>query len=91
MASIDSRYPGKFRARISIPDLPRLTKTFSSRKEAEDWAAFQENLILKIQAAVEKKWCLAELAKRAPISKFHAWLTYHTKHQRCMRRSVHTY
>lgn len=66
MASIDTRYPGKFRARIFIPDLPRVTKNFSSRKEAEDWAAFQEKLILKIQAAVEKKWCFAELAKRAP-------------------------
>ncbi|WP_188380148.1 site-specific integrase [Oxalicibacterium faecigallinarum] len=66
MASIDSRYPGKFRVRISLPDLPRLTKTFSSRKEAEDWASYQENLIIKIQKAIERKLRLAELAKCAP-------------------------
>lgn len=66
MASIDSRYPGKFRARISLPDLPRLTKTFSSRKEAEDWASFQENLIIKIQTAIERKLRLAESARHAP-------------------------
>lgn len=66
MATIDSRYPGKFRARVCLPDAPRLTKTFSSRKEAEEWASFHENLIIQIQAAIEKKLRLAEVAKLPP-------------------------
>lgn len=64
MAAIDNRYPGKFRARVSLPDATRLTKTFSSRKEAEKWATFHLNLITQIQAAIEKKLRLAEIAKQ---------------------------
>lgn len=66
MASIDSRYPGRFRARISLPDCPRLTKTFSTRKEAEEWASFQENLIIQIQSAIERRLRLADSAKQPP-------------------------
>lgn len=69
MASIDSRYLGKFRVRISLPNCPRITKTFATRKDAEEWATFQENLILQIQAAVEKNFRLADSAKQPPASR----------------------
>jgi len=67
MASIDSRYLGKFRVRISLPNCPRITKTFATRKDAEEWATFQENLIVQIQAAIEKTLRLADDAKQPPV------------------------
>jgi integrase len=55
MACIDTRYPGTYRVRISIPGSPRLTKTFKTLEAAQQWADEQEKLIHQVLEAADRK------------------------------------
>lgn len=76
MASFDSRYPGRYRARVSIPGAPRVTKTFRSLAEAEKWAADQEKLIRQVLAAAKQKHMALQLAKADPMPEAHPVLDF---------------
>lgn len=66
MATIDSRYSGRYRARIYIPGAGRLTKTFGSYAEAVSWAEVQEALVRQIAEAINTKIARSESARHPP-------------------------
>ena len=76
MASIDNRYPGRYRARVSVPGAPRVTKSFRSLAEAEKWAVDQEALIKSVLAAAERRHRALQLASAEPTPVFHPRLDF---------------
>ena len=66
MASIDSRYQGQFRVRISVPGSSRVTRTFDNLPDAQAWASKQDELIKNVVTAATQKQIKKHLAKQPP-------------------------
>lgn len=76
MASITSRSPGRYLARVMVKGLPRISKSFPSYAEAAKWASeLEQNMRRELGYSVGTKLVESRTARGTPVSK-HALPVY---------------